>query len=73
MENKWIAKFSKILSGASIENAGYFPGWYSGAGWSTLVAAGFPSNITGSISGSISAASTSPGSTSGGGGGGGGD
>jgi uncharacterized membrane protein YgcG len=70
VENQWTEKFSDVLSSAAIETTSYKPGWYSGAAWSTLGAAGFTSSLSSSFSSSISSSSTAPGSSSGGGGGG---
>ena len=70
VENQWSEKFSEVLSSAAIETTTYKPGWYSGAVWSTLGAAGFASSLSSSFSSSISSSSTAPGSSSGGGGGG---
>jgi uncharacterized membrane protein len=70
VENKWAEKFSDVLSSIHKDSTAYKPGWYSGATWSTLGAAGFASSLSGSLSSTISSSSTAPGSSSGGGGGG---
>ena len=70
VENKWAEKFSDVLSSIDKDSTAYKPGWYSGAIWSTLGAAGFASSLSGSLSSTISSSSTAPGSSSGGGGGG---
>jgi hypothetical protein len=74
VEQAWAEKFSTVLGGAAQApgsgSGGYSPSWYSGAGWSTLGAAGFASSLGGSFSGAISASSSAPGSGGGGGGGG---
>lgn len=69
VENKWTSKFSGIISDTGAGKPDYSPLWYSGAGWSTLGAAGFVSSLGSSFSGSISSSSTAPGSSSGGSGG----
>jgi len=70
VENQWAERFSDILSSIGKESTSYNPGWYTGAAWSTLGAAGFASSLSGSLSSTISSSSTAPGSSSGGGGGG---
>ena len=74
VEQAWAEKFSGVLGGAGqtpgSNSCGYSPSWYSGAGWSTLGAAGFASSLSGSFSGAIASSSSAPGSSSGGGGGG---
>jgi uncharacterized membrane protein len=78
VENTWAEKFSDVLESIKDESQTYSPGWYSGAGWSTLGAAGFSTSLASSFSSTISSSSTAPGSSSGGssggfsGGGGGG-
>jgi uncharacterized membrane protein len=75
VEQAWAEKFSGVLGGVArtpgSDSGGYSPGWYSGAGWSALGAAGFVSSLSGSFSGAISSSSSAPGSSGGGGGGGG--
>ena len=66
--NNWAEKFVSILSGLDESSATYQPGWYSGASWSTLGAAGFATSLSSTFSSSISSSSTAPGSSSGGGG-----
>ncbi len=68
VENSWAEKFEDVLAQASRE--GYSPGWYHGASFSTIGAAGFASSFGGSFSSALSTASTAPGSSSGSGGGG---
>jgi len=70
VENQWAEKFSDILASIDKDSTAYKPGWYSGAAWSTLGAAGFASSLSSSFSSTISSSSTAPGSSSGGGGGG---
>jgi uncharacterized membrane protein len=70
VENKWAEKFSDVLASIEKDSAAYKPGWYTGATWSTIGAAGFASSLSGSLSSTISSSSTAPGSSSGGGGGG---
>jgi uncharacterized membrane protein len=70
VENQWAERFSDILASIEKDSTAYKPGWYSGATWSTLGAAGFASSLSGSLSSTISSSSTAPGSSSGGGGGG---
>ncbi|NNL20099.1 MAG: DUF2207 domain-containing protein [Ignavibacteriaceae bacterium] len=70
VENTWAEKFSDVLENIEGEQKSYSPSWYSGAGWSTLGAAGFASSLSGSFSSTISSSSTAPGSSSGGSGGG---
>jgi uncharacterized membrane protein len=70
VEQPWSEQFADVLGKASVEETGYHPSWYSGSGWQGMAAGGFASSIGGAIAGSISSASTAPGSSSGSGGGG---
>jgi len=76
VQQAWADQFSGVLgaSGQAVAHGSgaYSPSWYSGAGWSSLGAAGFADSLGGSFSSAISSASSAPGSSSGGGGGGGG-
>jgi hypothetical protein len=76
VEHAWAEKFSGILDEVGRTpgsgSGGYSPSFYSGAGWSTLGAAGFASAMSNSFSNAISSSSSAPGSSSGGGFGGGG-
>lgn len=64
---QWAQQFADVITRAGET---YTPGWYSGAGWNTLGAAGFASSLGSSFSGAVASSSTAPGSSSGSGGGG---
>ncbi|GBD88528.1 hypothetical protein BMS3Abin03_02464 [bacterium BMS3Abin03] len=67
VENEWGEKFADVLERAGSE---YSPGWYNGASWSTIGAAGMVSSLGSSLTSTIASSSTVPGSSSGSGGGG---
>ncbi len=70
VEQEWGEQFAHILGAALRNDDGYRPAWYTGSAWRPGSMTGFVSSLGSSLSGAISAASTSPGSSSGSGGGG---
>lgn len=70
VEQRWAEQFSDVLSSAAAGGAGYSPAWYAGTSLAAVSAGDFANSLSSAFAGSISSASTAPGSSSGGGGGG---
>jgi len=70
VENEWAEQFADVLADAGVDEQGYRPLWYHGAGFAALGAAGFASAVGGTLTSALSSASAAPGSSSGMGGGG---
>ena len=70
VENRWADRFRDVLAAASVQGQAQGFGWYSGGGNPWDDTGSFVDDVGSSLAGTISSASTAPGSSSGSGGGG---
>lgn len=70
VENRWADRFRDVLAAASVQGQAHGFAWYSGSGNPWDDTGSFVDDVGSSLAGTISSASTAPGSSSGSGGGG---
>ncbi len=59
IENEWGEKFNALLSEAGIDSSKYQPAWYTGALWTGMTAATFPSFLNDNLDSALSSVSVS--------------